>query len=193
MEKKQKEKFEMSKFTQWFFKEDAAVVAKGLLGATISFQYGKRIKKYTITSTEAYYHDEYDNKGKKICYGAEKTKVEAQNAVSTPLFSTPGTWCVYGGQLLLSVTDNVYSDNVLIKEIQDENGICFGPDGIAKELHLYKSKPDYCDCHGKFSLCGCSLLLTDKIDTPSFTTEKRVNIDSIELLKFNYSAVVTSK
>ena len=56
----------MSKFTQGFFKEDAAVVAKGLLGATISFQYGKRIKKYTITSTEAYYHDEYDNKGKKI-------------------------------------------------------------------------------------------------------------------------------
>ena len=95
--------------------------------------------------------------------------------------------------MLLSVTDNIYSDNVLIKEIQDENGICFGPDGIAKELHLYKSKPDYSDCHGKFSLCGCSLLLTDKIDIPSFTTEKRVNIDSIELLKFNYSAVVTSK
>ena len=47
MEKKQKEKFEMSKFTQGFFKEDAAVVAKGLLGATISFQYGKKIKKYT--------------------------------------------------------------------------------------------------------------------------------------------------
>ena len=183
----------MSKFTQDFFKKDAATVAKNLLGATISFQFDNRIKKYTIISTEAYYHKEYDNKGEKICYGAGKTKADAQNTVSAPLFSTPGTWCVYGGQLLLSVTDNVYSDNVLIKEIQDENGICFGPDGIAKELHLYKSKPDYCDCHGKFSLCGCSLLLTDKIDTPSFTTEKRVNIDSIELLKFNYSAVVASK
>ena len=183
----------MSKFTQDFFNEDAATVAKNLLGATISFQFDNRIKKYTIISTEAYYHKEYDNKGKNICYGAEKAKADAQSTVSAPLFSTPGTWCVYGGQLLLSVTDNVYSDNVLIKEIQDKNGVCFGPDGIAKELHLYKSKPDYCDCHGKFSLCGCSLLLTDKIDTPSFTTEKRVNIDSIELLKFNYSAVVTSK
>ena len=183
----------MSKFTQDFFKEDAATVAKNLLGAKISFQLDNQIKKYIIISTEAYYYKEYDNKGKKICYGAEKTKADAQNTVSAPLFSTPGTWCVYGGQLLLSVTDNVHSDNVLIKEIQDEIGICFGPDGIAKELHLYKSKPDYCDCHGKFSLCGCSLLLTDKIDTPSFTTEKGVNIDSIELLKFNYSDVVTSK
>lgn len=183
----------MSKFTQDFFKEDPATVAKGLLGATISFQCGDRIKKYTITSTEAYYHYEYDRKGKKICYGAEKTKAKAQNDVSAPLFSTPGTWCVYGGQLLLSVTDNVYSDNVLIKEIQDENGICFGPDGMAKELRLYKSKPDYCDCHGKFSLCGCSLLLTDKIDAPSFKTDVRVNINSFKHLKFNYSAEVTSK
>ena len=183
----------MSKFTQDFFKSDPATVAKGLLGATISFQCGNRIKNYTITSTEAYYYDEYDNKGKKICDWAEKTNAEAQNAVSAPLFSTPGTWCVYGGQLLLSVTDNVYPDNVLIKEIQDENGISFGPDGMAKELYLYKSKPNYCDCHGKFSLCGCSLLLTDKIDTPSFNKDKRVNIDSNECLKFNYFAEVTSK
>ena len=183
----------MSRFTQGFFEDDAAAVAKGLLGATLIFQSGSQTKKYTITSTEAYYHDEYDNKGKKICYAAEKTKAEAQNAVSAPLFSTPGTWCVYGGQLLLSVTDNVYSDNVLIKEIQDETGARFGPDGIAKELHLYKSKPDYCDCHGKFSLCGCSLLLSDKIDTPSFNTDERVNIDSNEQLKFNYSAEITTK
>lgn len=183
----------MSKFTQDFFAEDAATVAKGLLGATLTFQFGSQTKKYMITSTEAYYHDECDNKGKKICYGAEKTKADAQNAVSAPLFSTPGTWCVYGGQLLLSVTDNVFSDNVLIKEIQDETGVCLGPDSIAKELHLYKSKPDYCYCHGKFSLCGCSLLLGDKIDTPSFNTDKRVNIDSYEQLKFNYAAEVTSK
>lgn len=183
----------MSKFSQDFFKDDAAAVAKGLLGATITFHYGTRIKKYMITSTEAYYHEERDSKGKKICYGAEKTKAEAQKSVSAPLFSTPGTWCVYGGQLLLSVTDNVYSDNVLIKEIQNENGICFGPDGIAKELHLYKSKPNYCDCHGKFSLCGCSLLLSDRIDTPVFNTEARVNIDSNEQLKFNYSAETASK
>lgn len=183
----------MSKFTQDFFKEDAATVAKNLLGATISFQFDNRIKKYTIISTEAYYYEEYDNKDKKICYGADKTKTEAdiQNAVSAPLFSTPGTWCVYGGQLLLSVTDNIHSDNVLIKEIQDENGIRFGPDGIAKELHLYKSKPDYCDCHGKFSLCGCSLLLSDKIDSPLYNTEERVNIDSNKHLKFNYAEVAS--
>ena len=90
--------------------------------------------------------------------------------------------------MLLSVTDHAYSDNVLIKKIQNENGVCFGPDGIAKELHLYKSKPDYCDCHGKFSLCGCNLLLTDKIDNPSFITDKRVNIASDAPLKFDYSA-----
>jgi 3-methyladenine DNA glycosylase Mpg len=178
----------MSKFTQNFFEDDAATVAKGLLGATITFQFGDKTKKYTIISTEAYYHDECDDKGKKICYGSEKTKAEAQDDVSAPLFSTPGTWCVYGGQLLLSVTDHAYSDNVLIKKIQNENGVCFGPDGIAKELHLYKSKPDYCDCHGKFSLCGCNLLLTDKIDNPSFITDKRVNIASDAPLKFDYSA-----
>lgn len=182
----------MSEFTQKFFENDVATVAKRLLGATITFQFDNKISKYKITSTEAYYHDEYDNNGKKICYGAEITKLKAQNNVSAPLFSTPGTWCIYGGQLLLSVTDDVYPDNVLIKEIQNENGVTFGPDGIAKELHLYKSKPGYCDCHGKFSLCGCSLLLSDKIDSPSFTTDKRVHIESDKHLKFNYSAKSTS-
>ena len=63
----------MSKFTQNFFEDDAATVAKGLLGATITFQFGDKTKKYTIISTEAYYHDECDDKGKKICYGSEKT------------------------------------------------------------------------------------------------------------------------
>lgn len=178
----------MRKITCEFFEEDAVTVAKGLLGATITFLFGNQTKKYTITSTEAYYHDECDNKGKKICYGAEKSKAEAQNDVCAPLFSTPGTWCVYGGQLLLSVTDNVYSDNVLIKEIQDENGVRLGPDGIAKALHLYKSKPEYCDCHGKFSLCGSAILLTDRIDTPSFNADKRVNIESNECLKFVLSS-----
>lgn len=43
----------MSKFTQDFFEEDAAAVAKGLLGATLIFQSGSQTKKYTITSTEA--------------------------------------------------------------------------------------------------------------------------------------------
>lgn len=182
----------MGGFTQDFFEKDAATVAKGLLGATITFRFGNQTKRYTITSTEAYYHDEYDKKGKKICYGAEKTKAEAQSDVSAPLFSTPGTWCVYGGQLLLSVMDNVYSDNVLIKEIQAENGVRFGPDGIAKELHLYKSKPEYSDCHGRFSLYGCAVLLTDKIDSPLFHVDKRVNIASDDLLKFDYSAEFTS-
>lgn len=98
-----------------FFTGKSSEVAKGLIGATILSK-ANNMKKYFVRETESYDHDEVDNNGKSICYGAAKSKHEAKSKhlVSAPLFDLPGTWCVYDGQLLLSVTDDVYPDNVSI-------------------------------------------------------------------------------
>lgn len=167
-----------------FFERDAAAVAKDLLGGTILYRGKDGAHRYWITETEAYYHDEQDKRGKLICYGAGKSKSAAQSDVSAPLFAKPGTWCVYGGQLLLSVNDSVYSDNVLIKGIKDENGVTFKPDGIAQELHLYKTKPDYSDCHGKFSLCGCDVTLVEISVSSKYTCKSRIGIEEESKLNF---------
>ena len=167
-----------------FFEHDAAEVAKNLLGSTILYRNKNSTRRYCIVETEAYYHDEKDKNGKLFCYGGGKTKAQAQSDVSAPLFSTPGTWCVYGGQLLISAKDNVNSDNVLIKCIKDENGNYFGPDGIAKELHLYKTKPDYSDCHGKYSLCDGDVTLVATMVSPQYTCHKRVGINEDSELNF---------
>ncbi|WP_159438273.1 DNA-3-methyladenine glycosylase [Massiliimalia massiliensis] len=161
---------------QDFFIKDSVVVAQKLIGKFVCRKNGETEERYQIIETEAYYHWEIYDNGKYICYGGGKTKEEAKKFVSAPLFDRPGTWCVYGGQLLLSVTDDKYSDNVLIKKIQDKNGKEYGPDKIAKTLHLYKSKPEYCQCHGKYSLCDDSpLYLVDgeKVETES---KSRINV-----------------
>lgn len=97
-----------------------------------------------------------------------------------------GTWCVYGGQLPLSVTDNIGFTLTMFfsRKFETKRNLLW--DLWQHIVPLYKSKPDYCDYCGKFSLCGCSLLLTDKLTLPSFT-EKSKHMNSIELLKFNYS------
>ena len=166
-----------------FFKGASSEVAKGLIGATMLSKANNK-KKYFIRETESYDHDEVDKNGKLICYGAGKEKATAKHLVSAPLFDLPGTWCIYGGQLLLSVTDDVHSDNVLIKSIQDEDGTIYGPDAMAKELHLYKSEPDYIKCHGEFSLADGALCLIDRESDPSYITSMRVNICSDKKLNF---------
>ncbi len=177
---------ETKHLNQIFFERDAAEVAKDLLGSIILYRCKDEVRRYRIIETEAYYHNEKDNDGKAFCYGAGKTKDMACSDVSAPLFSTPGTWCVYGGQLLISVKDNVYSDNVLIKRIKDERGNTFGPDGIAKELHLYKTKPDYSDCHGKYSLCGCDVTLAEAVMSPQYICDKRIGIKEDSKLNFKF-------
>lgn len=104
-----------------FFLREANKVARDLLGKYIC---GKDGKKFQIVATEAYYHEEKDEAGKKICYGAEKTKEEVQkdNGVTAALFDRPGTWCIYHGQLLLSVMSDQFPDNVLIKTVKTERG-----------------------------------------------------------------------
>lgn len=176
-------------FSENFFERDAAEVAKDLLGSTILYRSKDGIRHYRIIETEAYYHSEKDKDGKLLCYGAGKTKTAAQSTVVAPLFSKPGTWCVYGGQLLLSVKDDASPDNVLIKGIKDENGTSFKPDGIARELHLYKTKSDYSDCHGKYSLCGCNVILIEAMTAPKFKCKKRVRIK--EDSKLNFELVET--
>lgn len=146
-----------------FFTRKSEEVAHDLLGKFICSRKGD-MKKYQIILTEAYYYDEIDDNGKKICYGAGKTKQEAAKLVSAPLFEKPGTWCIYCGQLIISVTDDVNSDNVLIKEVKDEEGNIYTPHKMAMELRLYK-KYGICNCHGKFSLSDdADLNLTNGVE-----------------------------
>ena len=163
---------------QGFFTRDAESVARDLLGKYVCC----KEDKYLIVETEAYYHDE------SFCYGAGMTKehAEGKKLITAALFDRPGTWCVYGGQLLLSVTDDERSDNVLIKSVKNEKEP-LGPDAMAKSLHLYKSKTDHCGCHGKYSLSkDAGLYLEDGEDVSApILASKRVNISDDKMLNFN--------
>ena len=166
-----------------FFSRGAEDVAIDLLGKYICCKDGK---KYRIVTTEAYYYDEKDENDKTICYGADKKKEETRsNLVVAALFNRPGTWCVYDGQLLLSVTNDQFSDNVLIKAIKSETGECLGPDKIAQSLCLYKSKPEYCKCHGQHSLdANANLYLIDGKAPLKISALSRINIKSKKALRF---------
>lgn len=162
---------------QNFFARDAKEVANDLLGKFICCK--DRNEKYLIVETEAYYYEE------EFCYGHDKIKEDAKKLVSAPLFECPGTWCIYGGQLLLSVKDDKYSDNVLIKSVKDEGGKILGPDKMAQSLHLYKSKSDYCGCHGQYSLSNNSrIYLVNGQEISKIICAKRVNIKSDKELNF---------
>ena len=89
-------KLETQSIEKDFFCEDATKVAKGLLGVLL-FSHNTN-KKYIIVETEAYHAEDKDRQGEAICYGAK-----GPTQASAPLFKTPGTWCIFGGQLLLSV------------------------------------------------------------------------------------------
>lgn len=105
------------------------------------------------------------------------------NIVFSPAFFVYAElWEVVGQRQ--NAKDDVFPDNVLIKGIKDENGISFKPDGIARELHLYKTKPDYSDCHGKYSLCGCNVILIEAMTAPKFKCKKRVRIKEDNKLNF---------
>ncbi len=167
-----------------FFTREAKEVAKDLLGKYICRKGGQ---KFQIVATEAYYHDEKDVTGKKICYGADKTQEYSlkKHLVSAALFDQPGTWCIYGGQLLLSVTNEQFSDNVLIKAIKTESGDFLCPDKIAHTLCLYKSKPEYCNCHGQHSLDTEShLYLIDGEEPLKIFSLQRKNISDKKELRF---------
>lgn len=159
-----------------FFTREAKEVAKDLLGKYICSNY---CKKFQIVATEAYYHEETDEVGKKICYGVKKTDVTAA------LYDRPGTWCIYHGQLLLSVMSDQFPDNVLIKAVKGENGEILGPDKMAYALCLYKSKPGYCNCSGQHSLdTESDLYLTDGEKPVKVSSFPRINIKSKEQLRF---------
>lgn len=162
---------------QDFFTRTAKEVALDLLGKYICCK-GEE-EKYLISETEAYYHCE------KFCYGHGKSKTETQKLASEPLFKEPGTWCVYGGQLLLSVTSDELPDNVLIKRVKDKDGNTLGPDQIARYLHLYKSKSDYCGCSGQHSLSeNAPLSIADGEKVVISSPLKRINIKDEKKLRF---------
>ena len=164
---------------QDFFARNPKDVAIDLLGKYINTKDGS--EKYLIVETEAYYHDE------SFCYGHGKTaaEVKAKRLVSAPLFERPGTWCVYGGQLLLSTTCDELPDNVLIKCVKDKAGELLGPHPMACSLHLYKTNPDYCGCHNQYSLSKDSTLyLSDGQKIAKFGYCERVNINDNKKMNF---------
>lgn len=172
-----------------FFTGGAEKVARNLLG---QFIYNKNDGQvYQITKTEAYYHDEKDSNGKYFCYGVKKdTGGKSKTYATTPLFQDPGTWCIYGGQLLLSVTNSEFPDNVLIKQIKASDGKVYKPDGIAKVLLLYQKDPksNYRSFHGLDSLSEeAALYLIEGQEVPDIQIQlnRRVNINNSH--KYNFS------
>lgn len=165
-----------------FFEHKAEEVAQNLVGKFICYNN----EAYLITKTEAYYHDEQDYNGKYFCYGVkDDTGENSKTCATIPLFRAPGTWCIYGGQLLLSVTSSDVSDNVLIKEIESPDGRICGPDCIANTFLLYQksSNSNYWDIHGMDSLSGKSILyLAEDTDKPIPTKEpyqyERIRVNS---------------
>lgn len=171
-----------------FFKKSAEKVAQDLLGKYIFSL--KNNEAYQIIETEAYYHDERDRNGKFFCYGVKEDSGEqSRTSATTPLFGTPGTWCIYNGLLLLSVTCCEFPDNVLIRQIK-VGGDSLTSDGIAKELGLYQTntQSNYWNFHGLDSLCEeANLYLMEDQDVPriEMKTAKRVNINNEK--QYNFS------
>lgn len=162
-----------------FFRRKADVVAKELLGAKIN-------GKYVIVETEAYRQTDKDDNGKFICYGVNKeTGVVSKTSVTTPLFNVPGTWCIYHGQLLISVKSEDVADNVLIKKIMVGKEV-YGPDKIAQVLRLYKKYSDYANCSGCYSLtCKKVKLQNGSVNNKTIMKSRRVRIESDEKLNFS--------
>lgn len=158
-----------------FFERKAEEVAKDLVGKSIYY----KNNEYKIIKTEAYYHYEKDSNEKYFCYGVKNDTGENIKTSSTfPLFREPGTWCIYGGQLLLSVTSSEIPDNVLIKEVLAPDGELYTTDKIAKTLHLYKSDLDsqYWDFQGLSSYNNADLYLIDNNFIPEIKPYRRKNI-----------------
>ena len=170
-----------------FFEGPAEEVARNLLGKYIVC---KDCGTYQIIETEAYYHDEKDEKGKYFCYGVkDDTGEAAKTYAADPLYKAPGTWCIYGGQLLLSATNCEVADNVLIKKIQSADGDIYTPDGMAKVLKLYQGdeNSNYCNFHGLDSLSEeAALYLAEKAESPikAIACKKRIGIDNKENYNF---------
>ena len=170
-----------------FFEEKAEIVARHLIGKYICYNNNE----YQITKTEAYYHDEKDRNGKYFCYGVKSDTGENNKTCATiPLFRAPGTWCVYGGQLLLSVTNSSIPDNVLIKEIKPLDEGPYGPDKIANVLLLYqkKSNSNYWNFHGLDSLSEKAVLyLAEDQNAPKIKikSDERINIKNCQKYRFS--------
>lgn len=173
-----------------FFKGTAEEVARNLLGKFIYCT--NNGQAYQIIETEAYYYDEKDSNGKFLCYGVKKDTGERSKTCATiPLFRNPGTWCIYGGQLLLSVTSSEFPDNVLIKQIKASDGTIYKPDEIAKTLRLYQTYPEsnYWSFHGLDSLSEEAVLyLTEGQNIPDvkIKSDRRVNINN-DSKKYKFS------
>ena len=162
-----------------FFRREADIVAKEILGSIIN-------NKYVIVETEAYRYTDKAKNGKFICYGVNKESGDFSiTDVTRPLFNKPGTWCIYGGQLLISVKSEKVADNILIKKIMVGDEI-YGPDKIAQELRLYKKYADFVNCSGCYSLnCKNVKLQGGNIDNITPKKSKRIGIQSDEELNFS--------
>lgn len=182
-----KEIIKMRKITdRKFFERKSEDVARDLIGKYICYNG----KSYQIIQTEAYYYNEQDENGKYFCYGVENATGEySKTCASIPLFRNPGTWCIYGGQLLLSVTSDKKPDNVLIKRIKASDSKDLGPNDIAYAMKLYQKceNSNYWDFHGLDSLSAdADLYLSEEESKPKLNikSKKRIRINDEKLLNF---------
>ena len=167
-----------------FFRESPEVVARNLIGKVIVLPLTQNKKKcFIIKETEAYDWDDKDSNNTYICYGRRYNRTKK----SEPLFGTPGTWCIYGRQLLLSVHEENKSDNVLIKRIID-NGQELGPEGIAEALHLSANAEQsiYDQCHNRL-WNDCPVLTIEDAENAygfSIATSSRIGIKNSDKKRF---------
>ena len=113
-----------------FFTGKSSEVAKGLIGATILSK-ANNMKKYFVRETESYDHDEVDNNGKLICYGAAKSNELHLYKSKPDYIRCHGEFSLSDGELRLidresdpqyitSKRVNIYSDKKLnFKKRQD--------------------------------------------------------------------------
>lgn len=186
--KNEKEIIKMKKITdRKFFERKSEDVARDLIGKYICYNG----KSYQIIETEAYYYNEQDENGKYFCYGVKDATGEySKTYASIPLFRIPGTWCIYGGQLLVSVTSDKIPDNVLIKKVAEKTDNNYlGPDKMAVDMKLYQKceNSNYWDFHGLDPLLADVNLYLSEYENQlrlNIKSKPRVNIRDNKSLNF---------
>lgn len=169
-----------------FFERKSEDVARDLIGKYICCNG----KYYQIIETEAYYYDEQDKNGKYFCYGVKDATGEySKTYASIPLFRIPATWCIYGGQLLISVTSDKMPNNVLIKAVKAQDNNDLGPDKMAAAMKLYQKceSSNYWDFHGVDPLSTyVNLYLSEDENQPRLNIKNKPRVNISDNKPFNF-------
>lgn len=114
-----------------FFSQSAEKLAPQLLGKVLCRRFPNgSLHRFRIYDVEAYCAEDTANYG----YGHEENK--RRTKANAPLFQKGGTWCVYGGMLLVVCGQEGKPDNVLIRGCADQDSLYDGPLKVATALHI---------------------------------------------------------